>query len=86
MELPTPHAFIRFVGNNLHPTDFIRIDEWAEQLKEWKKKGLQSLYFFLHQHDEAHTPVLAEYTIKKFNEVLNLKLKLPALIANQTLF
>ena len=47
MELSTPDAFIRFVGNGLHPTDFARIDEWAERLKHWKDKGLKTLYFFL---------------------------------------
>ena len=70
MELPTPRAFIRFVGNGLHPTDFQRIDEWVTRLKQWQENGLQSVYFFLHQHDEKDTPVLADYTIRKMNEVL----------------
>src|ERR1700712_5620696 len=30
MELPTPHAFIRFVGNSLDPTDYRRIDDWVQ--------------------------------------------------------
>jgi uncharacterized protein YecE (DUF72 family) len=70
MELPTPHAFIRFVGNGIHDVDFPRIDEWADRLAEWIDGGLQSIYFFLHQHDESNTPELAAYTIKKFNEKL----------------
>jgi len=28
MRLGTPQAFLRFVGNGLHPTDYTRIDEW----------------------------------------------------------
>lgn len=80
MELPTPHAFIRFVGNGLHPTDYSRIDEWVERLADWTSKGLQSIYFFLHQHDEKDTPILADYTIRKLNERLGSDLSLPKFI------
>lgn len=80
MELPTPHAFIRFVGNGLHPTDYSRIDEWVDRLADWTSKGLQSIYFFLHQHDEKDTPILADYTIKKLNERLGSDLSLPKFI------
>src|SRR5690606_38870043 len=62
MELPVADTFIRFVGNGLHPTDYSRIDEWIERLDNWMKQGLQSAYFFLHQHDEKDTPLLAAYT------------------------
>lgn len=77
MELPTPDAFIRFVGNGLHETDFIRIDEWVDRIKTWVDEGLRSLYFFLHQHDEKDTPLLADYTIKKINEKLGVNLERP---------
>lgn len=80
MELPTPDAFIRFVGNGLHETDFIRIDEWVDRIKTWVDEGLQSLYFFLHQHDEKDTPKLADYTLKKINEKLGVNLKRPQFI------
>jgi uncharacterized protein YecE (DUF72 family) len=70
MELPTPYAFVRFVGNGLHPTDYTRIDAWTSRLKEWKARGLKGIYFFLHQHDEKDTPVLADYTIEQFNAAL----------------
>ncbi len=80
MELPTPNAFIRFVGNGLHATDYSRIDEWADRLLSWKEQGLKSLNFFLHQHDEKDTPILAAYTIKKFNEVLGTNLEEPGII------
>lgn len=85
MELPTKHAFIRFVGNGLHATDFTRIDEWSQRLKQWKESGLESIYFFLHQHDEKDTPILADYTIQKFNQYLDLKLKQPEIIKSKTL-
>lgn len=74
MELPTPDAFIRFVGNGLHSSDYLRIDEWAERLRQWKEQGLSSVYFFLHQHDEKDTPVLADYAIEKMNNALGCNL------------
>lgn len=77
MELSTPKAFIRFVGNGLHPADYSRIDEWAERIADWKTAGLQSVYFFLHQHDEKDTPILADYTVKKMNEKLGTNLEGP---------
>ena len=84
MELSTPEAFIRFVGNGLHPTDYSRIDAWVEKLEDWKTKNLQSIYFFLHQHDEKDTPILADYTIRKLNEKLGLNLERPKFISENT--
>ncbi|MEJ7694391.1 DUF72 domain-containing protein [Daejeonella sp.] len=86
MELTTPEAFIRFVGNGLHPTDFSRIDEWVERLGQWSDRGLNKIYFFLHQHDEKDTPILADYTIKKLNERLGTDLARPGLMVASTLF
>ena len=83
MELPTPHAFIRFVGNGLHPTDYARVDEWVERIKEWQKQGLQSVWFFMHQHDEQYSPKLADYVVVKLNEALGLQLQRPKFIDGQ---
>lgn len=73
MELPTPKAFIRFVGNGgkfLDSSDKKRVDDWVLRLKEWLDKGLEEIYFFLHQHDESDTPIIADYTIEQFNKHL----------------
>jgi uncharacterized protein YecE (DUF72 family) len=77
MELPTPHAFIRFVGNSLHPTDYTRIDEWVERIKQWGQMGLQSVWFFMHQHDERYSPELSDYLCEKLNKELGLNLRRP---------
>ncbi len=80
MHLTTPEAFIRFVGNGLHPTDYKRVDEWIGRIAEWQKQGLQAVYFFLHQHDEKDTPVLGDYTVNKINEVLGVQLARPQFV------
>ncbi len=69
MQMPVPRAFIRFVGNNLHKSDYTRVDAWAKRIKAWKEKGIHSVHFFIHQHDELYAPELSRYTIKTFNKV-----------------
>ncbi len=83
MELPTPHAFIRFVGNSLDPTDYKRVDDWVERISQWKDMGLQSVWFFMHQHDERYSPELADYVSEQFNKHLGLNLLRPAFIERE---
>ncbi|WP_113639230.1 DUF72 domain-containing protein [Nubsella zeaxanthinifaciens] len=86
MELPTPKAFIRFVGNGgkfLESSDKKRVDDWVERLQEWLSKGLEEVYFFLHQHDESDTPIIADYTIEKFNKYLKADLPRIKFLPNQ---
>jgi uncharacterized protein YecE (DUF72 family) len=82
MNLPTPHAFIRFVGNGLHPTDYARVDEWVERIKQWQQLGLQSVWFLMHQHEEEFSPKLADYVVEKLNEALGMQLKRPQFISS----
>ncbi|GAA4308561.1 DUF72 domain-containing protein [Compostibacter hankyongensis] len=77
MELPIPGAFVRFVGNNLHPTDYRRIDEWVLRIKSWLQQGLKQLYFFMHQHDEKDSPELCLYLIQALNKHCGTKLEAP---------
>lgn len=79
-ELTIPHAFIRFTGNSLHPSDFTRIDEWMPRIKHWLDNGLQSLYFFMHMHDEAYSPELSVYLIDQLNTVCGLQLHHPNIL------
>jgi uncharacterized protein YecE (DUF72 family) len=87
MELPTPHAFIRFVGNGLHLTDYARVDEWVERIKQWQQMGLQSVWFLMHQHEEEFSPRLADYVVKQLNKALGLNIKRPYFLdGNKELF
>ncbi|TWJ04511.1 uncharacterized protein YecE (DUF72 family) [Mucilaginibacter frigoritolerans] len=86
MNLPTPHAFIRFVGNGLHPTDYARVDEWVERIAQWKELGLQSVWFFMHQHDEQYSPKLADYVVEQLNQKLGLSLRRPFFLSKNELF
>lgn len=68
MRLTTPDAFIRFVGNGLHPTDYVRIDHWVQRIKSWMQLGIRNIYFFMHQHEELHSPELCKYAIQQLNK------------------
>ena len=80
MYLTVPKAFIRYVGNSLHPTDYTRVDDWIDRMKYWLDKGLQEFYFFMHMHDEAKSPDLTVYLVDKLNAVCGLQLTKPRFI------
>lgn len=79
MRLTTPTAFIRYVGAN-HKSDYSRLDDWLVKIKDWRDKGLQELYFFVHQNVEKESPFLSSYFIDNFNKQFNFDLKIPELI------
>ncbi|HEX6983193.1 MAG TPA: DUF72 domain-containing protein [Balneolaceae bacterium] len=76
MRLTNNEAFIRYVGAN-HPTDYSRLDDWAERLKSWTNQGLQKIHFFVHQNEERESPRLAAHFIKKMNAETEADLKIP---------
>lgn len=79
MHLTKPECFIRFVGNGLHPTDYSRIDEWVQRIKLWMAEGLENCYFFMHQHDELHSPELIKYFIQQMNKHCGTKISAPTI-------
>jgi uncharacterized protein YecE (DUF72 family) len=77
MHLTVPKAFIRYVGNSLHHTDYTRVDDWIKRMKHWLKHGIKELYFFMHMHDEAFSPELTVYMVEKMNKEYGLELEKP---------
>jgi len=61
MCLTTPIAFVRFNGYGLHASDYQRLDEWIGRIESWKRAGLKQVFFFMHQQNEVHTPLLCSY-------------------------
>lgn len=77
MRLTTPTAFVRWVGANVPESDRERLDEWVERIADWKKQGLASLYFFVHQNVEKESPLLSAYFIERLNNKIGTKLHIP---------
>lgn len=82
MRLTTKEAFIRFVGNALHPTDYSRVDEWVQRIKKWIEAGIEKVYFFMHQHEEIHSPELCRYVIQQLNKHCGTNIPEPVFIIN----
>jgi uncharacterized protein YecE (DUF72 family) len=70
MRLTSAQVVIRFVGNGLHPSDYSRIDDWAQRLKTWFDAGLEKVYFFTHEPDNLLAPDLAAYTVHAFQKTM----------------
>jgi uncharacterized protein YecE (DUF72 family) len=82
MHLTVPRAFIRYVGNSLHATDFTRCDAWVQRMHYWLDQGLEELYFFMHMHDEATSPELTVYLVDQMNAAMHLNLVKPVFISS----
>lgn len=80
MELTIPKAFIRYVGNSMHPTDKPRMDAWVQRMKYWLDRGLEEIYFFMHTKDEILAPEMISYLIDVMNPACGLHLKKPQFI------
>jgi uncharacterized protein YecE (DUF72 family) len=59
--LTTKTAVIRFVGIDLHQTDYSRLEAWVKRLKEWYAAGMEEVYFFTHTPDNIKAPKLAAF-------------------------
>ncbi len=84
--LTSDTAFIRFVGNNLHASDYTRIDAWVDRLGEWARQGLLRIYFLLHEPEKYLCADLAVYMVEQLNKKMKWKLQPPRLTPQQGKF
>ena len=77
MQLTVSKAFIRYVGNGTHSSDYTRIDEWIDRIKLWIDNGIEEIYFFMHLQDEQNFPEISGYMIDKLNDVCGLNIRRP---------
>lgn len=80
--LTTPVAMVRFVGNSLHQSDYARLDAWLTRLQHWVDNGLQTVYFFLHQPDNAHAPAILTYFAEQIQARTAWNVQLPKRLDN----
>jgi uncharacterized protein YecE (DUF72 family) len=84
MHLTVPKAFVRFVANSLHGTDYTRLDAWVQRIKIWLEQGLQTLYFFIHMEDELYSPELTVYLADKLYAECGIQIAKPVFIGSGT--
>ena len=73
--LTSKRALARFIGNDLHPSDFKRIDAWIERIGFWVMNGLEQIEFFVHEPEDRNAPDLVTYLVQGLNAKLGLDLK-----------
>lgn len=78
MELTNPTTMIRFVGNDLHPTDLARTADWCHRLKTWSENGLENAFIFTHEPDNLLAPEMAEIFVRQLNRELGIEVRGPA--------
>lgn len=78
--LSTRTAVIRYVGNMRQPQDYSRLDAWANRLKAWLDQGVESIFFFVHEHDNIISPEVARHLIRQLNRQAGLDLAEPAFV------
>ena len=84
LQLTNARTLIRFVGNGLHPSDYTRVEEWAERLKSWFDQGLHEVYFFTHEPDNLLGPELTEFCAQTFSKIMpGIMLRGPKPVAGQ---
>ena len=77
MYVTNPSILVRFVGNNLVPSDYVRINDWIERMQYWFEMGVENIYFFVHEPDTTVAPVLATYLGGEWNKVSNIHTRYP---------
>lgn len=57
-------SLLRFIGNNLHPSDFDRARQWAERFSLWRDLGLKTIFLMVHEPDDVKAPEMMEFFFK----------------------
>lgn len=57
----TEFTMVRYIGNSLHATDYVRAANWNTQLAQWEVEGLKKVFFFVHQPEDIFVPEMTAY-------------------------
>jgi hypothetical protein len=69
------------VANDLHQTDYTRMNEWIARLKHWIDNGLEEVFFFIHTPTHELMPEIVIYFINEFNKQTRMNLRIPKIIS-----
>ena len=63
-----PWTMIRLIGNDLDPSDQLRLNFWKDRIHDWAELGLEETYLFLHQPDDIFTIEFSMLASQLFQE------------------
>ncbi len=82
--ITAPFTLVRFVGNDLLPSDFERLRDWAQRLALWQSLGLLEAYFFVHEPDNLRAPQAAAWFCEQVKTLPGIQTRGPVIpIAGQ---
>lgn len=61
-------SILRFIGNELHPTDTTRAQAWSDRFVKWRLAGLKNLFLFVHEPDDILMPDMHEIFVKELEQ------------------
>jgi uncharacterized protein YecE (DUF72 family) len=73
------YSILRLVGNDLHPSDFKRVEQWIRRFESWQVQGLQKVFLFLHEPADIHVPEIANFVLEQLQDIETLKIRPPQL-------
>ena len=77
LQLPVARTMVRFVANQQHPTDYPRLEAWAQRLANWFDAGLEEAVFFLHMGDDRVVPDFARFAANTLQEATGIPVPAP---------
>jgi uncharacterized protein YecE (DUF72 family) len=72
--LTSRSVMVRFLANEMHESDFGRIDLWVKKIGTWIEAGVEEIYFYPHLHGYDRLPELTSDLISKLNDCYDLGL------------
>ncbi len=66
-------VMLRFIGNNLHPSDFTRAEAWVERFAQWREEGLKRIFLMVHEPDDVSAPEMASFFKEQMEQELQIE-------------
>ncbi len=76
LRLTNSNLFVRWVGNDFHYTDELRLRNWVRLMEQLINIGVDDIYFFPHQPENLKPPETTDFIIsewRKLNPSINLR-------------
>lgn len=79
-------VMLRFIGNDLHPSDFSRAETWVKTFSKWKSSGLKRIFLMVHEPDDILAPEMADFFTAKIKSILAVEHSFKMLAKEQNTF
>jgi uncharacterized protein YecE (DUF72 family) len=73
--ITSSRVMVRFLANEMHPSDFKRLDHWTKKIGTWMELGVQEIYFYPHLLGYDRVPELSSALIERLNRAYDLDIK-----------